>query len=102
MARDMIDSPYGRSVEEWRGATPDSRPPDHVRMRIFDRHKGICHISKRKIRTGEPWELEHVVALCNGGENRERNLAPALSDKHKEKTAADRAEKADVDHKRLK
>lgn len=98
----MIDSPYGRSVEEWFGATADSMPPPHVRMRIFDRAKGICHISGRKIMPGEKWDLEHKLALCLGGENRESNLAPALSDKHKEKTAEDRAIKADLDAKRGK
>lgn len=86
-----------RSVEEWIGKTDDSRPPAHVRLRIFNAHNGVCHISGRKITAADQWDLEHVQALCNGGKNREANLAPALRDKHKEKTTKDRAEKAKTD-----
>lgn len=87
----------GREVPEWIGATPDTPIPPRVRLRVFDRHKGICHISGRKIMSGEPWDCEHITALCNGGEHREFNLAPALRDKHREKTAVDVAERARVD-----
>jgi 5-methylcytosine-specific restriction protein A len=90
----------GRAVEEWIGSSPDAKVPPRVRLRIFERHGGRCHISGRKIAPGEPWELEHVIALCNGGENRESNLAPALKDKHRIKTAADVAERAMIDRKR--
>lgn len=86
----------GRSVEEWIGKTPDSPVPPRVRLRVFERHGGRCHISGRKIAAGEPWDLDHIVALVNGGEHRESNLAPALRDKHRVKTAADVAEKASV------
>jgi 5-methylcytosine-specific restriction endonuclease McrA len=83
-----------RSVPEWVGATPDTPCPPRVKLRIFERDKGICHISGRKIGPADKWDAEHIVAICNGGENRESNLAPALRDKHKEKTAEDVAEKA--------
>lgn len=83
-----------RSVKEWIGKTDDSRPPPHVRVRIFESHDGICHIAKRKIMRGDDWDLDHVKALINGGENRESNMAPALRDKHREKTARDVAEKS--------
>jgi 5-methylcytosine-specific restriction protein A len=85
-----------RAVEEWVGKTDDTKAPPHVRLRIFQREDGRCHISGRKIMPGEPWDLEHKIALCNGGENRESNLFPALRDKHREKTAEDVAEKSDV------
>jgi 5-methylcytosine-specific restriction endonuclease McrA len=93
-----IEDPNGgRSVKEWIGKTPDSKPPATVLARIFLRHNGICHISKRKIGPGEKWEAEHIKPLWSGGENRERNLAPALVDPHKQKTADENAlrEKAD-------
>lgn len=91
----------GRAVKDWQGRTPDTRPPPHVRLRIFERYHGICHWSKREIRPGEAWDVDHVVALTNGGENRERNMAPILRGKpHKEKTAADVAEKSKVYRKR--
>lgn len=90
------------NLKEWIGKTDDSRPPDYVRLRVFEREKGICHLSKRKIMPGEKWELEHVLAICNGGENRESNMAPALAAPHKVKTKADRATKSKNDSVRKK
>lgn len=90
-----------RTVTEWIGKTDDAKIPPRVRLRIFERHHGICHLSGRKIASGEPWDCDHVVALVNGGSHRESNLAPALRDKHREKTKADVAEKATVYRKRL-
>lgn len=92
----------GRENKEWIGKTPDSCVPPHVRLRIFERHSGVCHLSKRRIKAGEPWDLDHVKALCNGGEHRESNLAPALRDKHREKTAQDVAERSYIDGLRSK
>jgi len=86
-----------RSVPEWIGRTPDSKVPDHVRLRIFRNAAGVCHISGRKIALGEPWQLEHVIPLHAGGQNRESNLRPALVDPHKIKTAKEMARKAKGD-----
>lgn len=83
-----------RSVKEWIGKSSDTPIPPRVRLRVFQTHNGICHISGRKIRPGEPWDAEHIIALINGGENRESNLAPALRDKHRSKTVEDVAIKA--------
>lgn len=91
-----------RSTEEWIGKNDDSPIPPRVRLRVFDRCMGICHISGRKIRAGDSWDCDHIVALVNGGEHRESNLAPALRDRHREKTAEDVAEKATVYRKRAK
>jgi 5-methylcytosine-specific restriction enzyme A len=90
-----------RSLKEWIGKDDDSRPPMHVRLRIFDRYAGVCHWSDIKIRPGDDWDVDHVIALINGGENRESNMAPILRGKpHKEKTARDVAEKSMVYRKR--
>ena len=97
-----LPNPGKRSTEEWVGKTPDTSVPPYVKLRVYARHGGICHIAKRKIFAGEPWDIEHVDALCNGGENRESNLAPALRDKHKNKTANDRAIKAKTDRQKKK
>src|SRR6185312_2077346 len=91
-----------RSVPEWIADHDDQSVPKRVRLRIFERHHGICHLSARLIRAGEPWDLDHIVALANGGEHRESNLAPALREKHREKTRADVAEKATLARKRAK
>ena len=89
-----------REVVEWRGKTDDSAVPPRVKLRIFERHKGVCYLSGIKIRPGDAWELEHVVALCNGGTHSEDNLAPALVAPHKVKTRADRRVKAKNDRVR--
>jgi len=91
-----------RSVPEWIGKTDDTAIPPRVKLRVFEAHGGVCHLSGRKIRAGEPWDCDHVKALINGGENRETNLAPALRDKHREKTAEDVAEKSAISRKREK
>lgn len=91
-----------RTVPEWVGSSPDAKIPRRVRLRVFLDHEGKCWLSGRKIAPGEPWDLDHKVALANGGEHRESNLAPALRDKHREKTALDVAEKATVYRKASK
>jgi 5-methylcytosine-specific restriction protein A len=89
-----------RSTDEWIGKTDDAAIPARVRLRVFERHNGTCHLSGHRIRAGEPWDIDHIVALVNGGEHRESNLAPALRNKHREKTALDVAEKAKNDRVR--
>lgn len=91
-----------RSLDEWIGKTDDAKVPPRVRLRVLERHGRICHISKREIMPGEKWELDHIEALANGGEHRERNLAPALVAPHREKTRADVAEKSKTYRTRAK
>lgn len=91
-----------RAVSEWIGSSPDAKVPPRVRLRVFDRYGGFDYWSGRKIMPGDIWQLDHIIALCNGGENRESNLAPLMLEKHKEKTALDVAEKAKVDRIRKK
>jgi len=97
-----IEHNSGRSVPEWIGKTPDTKVPPRVRLRVFNAHDGICHISDRKIRPGDKWELEHIKRLKDGGENRESNLAPALIDFHQEKTNAENTLQAKEDRIRKK
>lgn len=89
-----------RSVPEWWGKTDDTPIPDRVRLRVFERHNGICHRVGRKIRVGELWECDHIIALAIGGEHCESNLAPILKDAHKEKTREDVALKAKIYRKK--
>lgn len=85
-----------REVDEWIGKNDDQKVPDKVKIRIWDRYGGRCYLSGRRILAGERWELEHIIALCNGGEHRESNLAPALADRHKDKTRLDLAIKKKI------
>lgn len=78
-----------RSVKKWVGKTDDTKPPPRVRLRVFEAHGGRCHLTGRKIQPGDDWELDHIVALVNGGTNDEDNLAPAIKEAHRKKTATD-------------
>lgn len=91
-----------RTVPEWIGKTDDTPVPPRVQVRVFDAHNGRCHVTGRKIWPTDKYEIDHVIALCNGGENRESNLAPILVDAHKKKTKADRDEKKRIDRIRKK
>jgi Restriction endonuclease len=85
-----------RTVKEWIGKTPDTKIPPRVRQRIYDRAQGQCHICKLPIKAGESWQADHVIALINGGENRESNLAPAHAHCHLAKTKQDVAVKKKI------
>lgn len=91
-----------RTPDEWIGKTDDAKVPDSVKVRVFERYGGVCYLSGIKIESGMDWELEHIQALCNGGEHRESNMAPALVAPHKDKTRADRRLKAKNDRVRKK
>lgn len=78
-----------RSVDEWIGSSPDAKIPDRVKLRIWEREGGKCYLTGHKIRPGDEYEFEHKLALCLGGEHRESNIALALKDAHKAKTAED-------------
>jgi 5-methylcytosine-specific restriction enzyme A len=92
----------GRATAEWHGASSDAHVPPRVRLRVFERYGGKCWLTGRKIMPGDLWDLDHVQALCNGGSHSESNLAPALRDAHRKKTAADVAEKSKVARIRAK
>lgn len=79
-----------RSVSEWIGKNDDSRIPNRVRIRVFERYGGCCYRSGSRIFAGDKWAIDHIIALANGGRHAETNLAPILVQPHKEKTKADR------------
>jgi 5-methylcytosine-specific restriction protein A len=83
-----------RSVETWIGKTPDSPAPPRVRLRVFERCEGKCGQCGRKIRPGEHWTLEHLIALINGGRNAEDNLGVTCDWCLPAKNAADVKQKA--------
>lgn len=85
-----------RELPLWVGKTHNAQVPPRVRLRIFLREDGKCWITGRKIRPGEKWELDHRIALINGGEHSEANLFPALADAHRAKTTEDVGLKAKI------
>lgn len=94
-----------RSVAEWIGKTADSKIPDYVKLRIWDREEGLCYLTGRKLRKGE-YDFEHVIALAlwtgEGHGNRESNIRLAYRTAHREKTKQDVATKAESDRVRKK
>lgn len=86
-----------RSVEEWIGDTDDTKVPPRVRLRVFQRAGARCQgPCGRKLSPGDKWICDHVVALINGGENRENNLSVKCVWCDKDKTHADVAQKSDT------
>lgn len=85
-----------RSVPEWIGQHPDQQVPPRVRLRVLERYGRKCYLSDRPIRDGDTWEIEHIQPLILGGEHRESNMAPALADSHKRKTATEQKIKAKI------
>src|SRR5262245_19063985 len=64
-----------RTIPEWIGATPDTPPPPRVQIRVYLKHHGKCPKRTRPLQP-KSWACDHIVALINGGENRESNLQP--------------------------
>lgn len=84
-----------RALPEWIGTTDDTAIPPRVRMRIWERDDGTCQGKcGRKLRPGDDWHLDHITAICNGGENRENNLHVKCSWCHQDKTRADVKQKS--------
>lgn len=47
---------------------------DNQVAKLFVERGGRCHICKRKLRVGDDWIVEHLIALENGGTNDRDNL----------------------------
>lgn len=83
-----------RSVEPWTGKHDDQAIPPRVRVRLFEAAGGRCAICNRKLGPGDKWQVDHVVALANGGAHSEANMQIACDWCHKAKTAEDVAQKS--------
>lgn len=59
------------------------------RARIFAAHNGHCHKCKRKLGPADWWDIDHVLALENGGTDEDDNLAPCCDWCHTSKTGDD-------------
>jgi 5-methylcytosine-specific restriction protein A len=81
-----------RSVDEWVGSSDDAKIPDRVRVRIKSRANDCCEICGNRVRYGG--EVDHVVALVNGGTHSEGNLQFLCKNCHGHKSRADVALKS--------
>lgn len=93
-----IAKSIGRPVDEWIGASPDSKVPPRVQLRILRRFSSKCYLTSIIIADGQKFDLEHIKPLEEGGEHRESNLAPVLRLAHEIKTAAERKRQAKADN----
>lgn len=58
------------------GTTPRKPLTPTQRLKLFEKHKGICALCQREIRSGEKWIDEHLRPLGLGGTNDDSNRAP--------------------------
>lgn len=91
-----------RATPEWIGSHDDQAIPPRVKVRVFEAHRGKCVRCTLEIRGKLLPAYDHIQALINGGEHRERNLQLLCVPCHKAKTAVDSAEKATTYRKRSK
>lgn len=91
-----------RTVSEWVGKSDDTIPPPRVCLRITIRCDERCQDCGRKVGAGLRYAFDHIVALINGGENREGNIQILCEECHKKKTRLDVAEKSRVNRIRSK
>jgi 5-methylcytosine-specific restriction endonuclease McrA len=85
-----------RNLPEWIAAHDDQAIPQRVKLRIWTRCGGRCALTGRKLRPGDAYQFDHIVALANGGEHREQNLQLVAADAHRAKTKADLAVKSKI------
>jgi len=85
-----------RSVPEWIAGNDNTSLPDRVKLRILDHYQRCCAICHRAIFPWEKWGFDHIIALANGGSNREKNLQPLCASCHKKKTRSDLAIKSKI------
>jgi 5-methylcytosine-specific restriction enzyme A len=91
-----------RELPEWIGATDDTAIPARVKIRIFDLSKGCCSVCTLQVAGKLRPAYDHVIAIVNGGANRENNLQLLCSPCHLLKTRGDVAEKSITARKRAK
>ena len=89
-----------RRVEEWIGKTDDTQIPPRVKLRVKARSNDCCEACGVRVRYGG--QVDHILALINGGENRETNLRFLCRTCHAGKTRSDVSEKAKTARKQAK
>lgn len=88
-----------RPVKEWVGRRPESMPTVKVQLRVFDRQEGKCACGCQVVMDFDRDEIDcdHILALKDGGENRETNLQLLRRKCHRSKTSAENTARADAE-----
>lgn len=76
-------------LKEWVGRRPESMPGQTVLFRLHAKQGGTCACGCGQIMNFnvDKIDCDHIVALIDGGENRESNCQLLLNACHKAKTA---------------
>ncbi len=69
---------------------------DKVRQRIFKRDCGLCQVCSQSGRIKTGTEIDHIIAVTNGGTDDEDNLQVICSECHLEKSDKDLGHKPRV------
>lgn len=84
-----------RSTPEWIGKRDETQPPPRVIARLALEQGGRCACGcTRKFSPRDKPQADHIIALINGGENRESNLQLLIEACHRKKTRKDVAIKS--------
>ena len=74
----------------------------HRRAAIFAKEHGICWQCSRRLRPGDDWSVEHVIALQNGGEDTDDNCRVTCAWCKPGKDRADQATAAKGRHRAVR
>jgi len=83
-----------RSIPEWIGKSEDTPIPPRVKARIVERQGGKCAETGLIFGPKMAPEFDHIIALINGGQNRESNIQAICAWAHAQKTKQDVAQKS--------
>lgn len=78
-------------LKEWVGRTPEAMPGQTVLLRLYTKQNGICACGCGQVMNlnRDKVDCDHIIALIDGGGNRESNLQLLLHPCHKAKTSAE-------------
>lgn len=83
-----------RKVDEWIGRNDDAMPGKLVRDRLSRAQGDCCATCRHAFGPKRLAHCDHIVALIDGGENRETNLQMICTDCHKVKTGGEATARA--------
>lgn len=80
-----------KNLKEWVGRTPEAMPGQTVLLRLYAKQNEICACGCGQVMNlnRDKVDCDHIMALIDGGDNRESNLQLLLHACHKLKTSAE-------------